>query len=534
MYSVPQREMFGIPPSLKDQLDEGKLIQKFLPRQKDVDKLLAEINKKVLRQTHLPGSLKDIQAAYLSSPQFRDVYIYLMKGKLPNNPKDINKTNMLNNQYMVLDGLLFKINMDKEGNYNPQLCIPTSKADMLLQYYHSSPIAGHPGVTKCYMTINKRFHCPDISKHIRAYITGCHVCQMFKMGKKINRPFQKRVNINTPALTKLSMDIKTMQTSESGFEHILILLCEVSNYMVAIPLKSASAVEVCQAILSGFVRYFGTPTHIVCDKDPAFMSTFCEYFFQQMGINIVTIGPTNHKSLLAEHGIKSLSNIIMKHLDGLGKNWDHYIDQAMLAYNTYASPNLDGLSPFELTMGRKAKIVPEMEVTPEAPVTGTFKGAKINLQKKLSYLRKHITKFRDIRSDLVNKDKEFHFFSAGQLVYMYFPAGALLQTGTRKIVCNFVGPLVIYRAISPNQFLLMSLDGLIYPHLIEETRIKPGVVRTTQGNVSTLADLKSVIRSGFKIKAQKIVVKRKSKPRVRWAKKVQVRRIPNRYTKHTT
>jgi hypothetical protein len=46
----------------------------------------------------------------------------------------------------------------------------------------------------------------------------------------------------------------------------------------------------------------------------------------------------------------------------------------------------------------------------------------------------------------------------------------------------------------------MSLDGIVYPHLIEETRIKPGHVRTTQGNVTTLADLKQVIRAGFKIK----------------------------------
>jgi hypothetical protein len=46
----------------------------------------------------------------------------------------------------------------------------------------------------------------------------------------------------------------------------------------------------------------------------------------------------------------------------------------------------------------------------------------------------------------------------------------------------------------------MSLDGIVYPQLIEETRIKPGQIRTTQGNVSTLADLKQVIRTGFKIK----------------------------------
>jgi hypothetical protein len=86
---------------------------------------------------------------------------------------------------------------------------------------------------------------------------------------------------------------------------------------------------------------------------------------------------------------------------------------------------------------------------------------------------------------------------------LWQPRGALLQAGSRKIACNYVGPLVIYKAISPNQFILMSLDGFIYPHFIEETRIKPGIIRTSQGNVSTLAALKQVIRLGIQIESTK-------------------------------
>ena len=57
---------------------------------------------------------------------------------------------------------------------------------------------------------------------------------------------------------------------------------------------------------------------------------------------------------MAEHGIKSLANILMKHLTGLGDNWPIYCKPAMLAYNSYATHNLDNLSPFEVALGRKA------------------------------------------------------------------------------------------------------------------------------------------------------------------------------------
>ena len=35
---------------------------------------------------------------------------------------------------------------------------------------------------------------------------------MFKGGKQPKRPFQKRINFNTPTLTKISTDIKYMTT----------------------------------------------------------------------------------------------------------------------------------------------------------------------------------------------------------------------------------------------------------------------------------------------------------------------------------
>ena len=153
----------------------------------------------------------------------------------------------------------------------------------------------------------------------------------------------------------------------------------------------------------------------------------------------------------------------------------------MLTYNTYNTPDLDNLSPFQLALGRKPILVPRLENTP------TFL-----LQAKLQ-------KFRDNRLDLQNKDKKFHGYTVGQIVYMYHPRDSLLQTASKKIKCEFVGPLAIYKCVSPNQFLLMSLDGYLYPFLVEETRIKSGFIPTTRGNVSHLAELKKIIRSRFQL-----------------------------------
>ena len=112
-----------------------------------------------------------------------------------------------------------------------------------------------------------------------------------------------------------------------------------------------------------------------------------------------------------------------------------------------------------------------------------------------------LQKCRSQKLDLLNKDTEYQAFEVGQIVYLYQPRGSVVETGSRKIKCNYVGPLIIFKAVGPNQYLLMSLDGLIHPHLIEQTRLKAEAIWTTKGNVNNLADLRKALSTGLSIGA---------------------------------
>ena len=168
------------------------------------------------------------------------------------------------------------------------------------------------------------------------------------------------MNINVPAMTKLSIDIKQMPPNH-GYSHILVLLCEVSHYMVALPLHSTKIPHILDVFQRGYLAYFGPPSHIVCDQDPAFTSSLKEAFATQLNIKLIMISPTNHKSLQAEHGIKSLSGLLVKHLSEAW-SWHSLLPYAMMSYNTYSTPNLDSLSPYELVFGHKMKISHELEI----------------------------------------------------------------------------------------------------------------------------------------------------------------------------
>ena len=308
---IPTEEDFVLPPPLESLLDKAKMAYKFLPKQGDIDRLIAKINKKVLRDTSLCVDLRDLKAAYLTSPHFRDIYLYLLQNRMPLGKGATKRLDQNVRNYLILDGLLSKILENGEGNLDTVLCIPTSKVHILLNAYHSSILGGYTRITKCYHTISQRFYCPNLAENLRAYITGCHVYQLFKKGKDFKRPYQKRINLNVPAMTKISMDIKQMPANK-GYSHILVLLCEVTNYMVALPLMSTRTPHILDAFQKGYLAYFGPPTHIICDQDPAFTSSLMEAFVTQLNIKIVLVSPTNHQSLPSRTWYKEFVRFVSK------------------------------------------------------------------------------------------------------------------------------------------------------------------------------------------------------------------------------
>ena len=391
IFKSPEMDDFLLPPTLGDQISDNTLLHRHLPRQSDIDRIMAQINRKYLTKLQLPCSIRDMQSAYLNSPHFKDIYLAVSMNKMPSKARTARKleVDLLHAVYMIHGGLLYRYMKTPTGDSEPILCVPTSKIDIFLDLFHSSILGGHMGISKSVLTLQQRFYCPNLAYHVRMYIISCHVCQTFKHHKRFDRPLKRRIiDINAPTLTHISMDIKHMPPSKDKFLYILVLLCEASNFIVAAPMKTATAPEICNTIMNHFIGYFGTPIRLVCDQDPAFMSHLCQWFLHSYGIHVTTASPTNHQSLMAEHGIKSLSHILMKHLTGLGEDWPMYCKPAMLVYNSYATPNLDHLSPFEVAIGRKAILAPKFEYKPTIPITGTHVQAKEKLEEKLKYFKK--------------------------------------------------------------------------------------------------------------------------------------------------
>ena len=143
-FQRPDKSFFQEPKELGDLINKGNLIHKFLPKQADLDKILKVIQRKILKGTHLPVEIKEIQAGYLHSSYLR-TYIYLSQNKLPSSKAVIRKIEVLAEKYILLDSLLFKIIPEKE---TAVLAVSETCVDKIITLYHSSLFTGHQGVIK--------------------------------------------------------------------------------------------------------------------------------------------------------------------------------------------------------------------------------------------------------------------------------------------------------------------------------------------------------------------------------------------------
>ena len=101
-FQRPDKSFFQEPKELGNLINKGNLIHKYLPKQTDIDKILEVIQRKVIKDIHLPVEIKEIQTGYLHSLYFKDLYLYLSQNKLPSSKVAIKRVETLADKYILL------------------------------------------------------------------------------------------------------------------------------------------------------------------------------------------------------------------------------------------------------------------------------------------------------------------------------------------------------------------------------------------------------------------------------------------------
>ena len=214
--------------------------------------------------------------------------------------------------------------------------------------YHDSLLAGHQGPYRTAMTIRQKFFIHNLMNKVKWYIKACHTYLKTKPNYKKNIPVDGRIPVDYAPMQDLSIDIKHMPMAFGGYQYLLVIMCDQTNFTIVTPLRSRDAQTVAEALIYRVIYLFGPPSQIICDEAAEFTSHIVQAILHMLNCRLKVISPYNHGSSKVERQIKTVNDIIVKHLWDKRQMWPIFATTAAYAMNTFASEALNGFSPFQL------------------------------------------------------------------------------------------------------------------------------------------------------------------------------------------
>ena len=243
-----------------------------------------------------------------------------------------------------------------------------------------------------------------------------------------NQPVYGRILVDYAPMQELSIDIKTMPQAFGGYHLLLVITCDQTNFTIAIPLRDQTVVE---ALIYRVIYLFGLPIQILCDEATEFSSAIIQAILCMLNCRLKVISPYNHG-----RQIRTISEIIMKHLWDKGQMWPLFATTAVYAMNTFASKALSGFSPFQLVFLRDPPDLTSLSFPKIDTILVKHREYYNLLLARAQLIGRLLLEWRTKQVlECKNRAKRYkneEIFQNNQMVYLLAPHASALQMNTTK------------------------------------------------------------------------------------------------------
>lgn len=221
---------------------------------------------------------------------------------------------------------------------------------------HDTPIGGHVGTERLFKKLRSKYYWPNMRKIIKDYVKNCSKCTQNKHSIKTNETYIKTTT-PTKCFDLISIDtIGPFTKSIRGNRYALTVQCDLSKFIVAIPIPDKQAKTLAKALVESCILTFGCPSTIKSDLGTEYRNEVFENICKLLSINhnfSTAYHPQTLGSLERNH--RCLNEYIRHFINDQHDDWDSWLHFYAFSYNT--TPHSDhSFTPFELIFGKQANL----------------------------------------------------------------------------------------------------------------------------------------------------------------------------------
>jgi len=339
--------------------------------------------------------------------------------------------------------------------YHGKLCVPKgSFRELMLHDYHSSPQAGHLGITKTVKRITPHYYWKNIRTTVQDYVRSCQECQRTKASNQ--KPFGLLRPLEPPTTkwTHITMDFVTpLPTTKNGAVGILVVVDRLSKMLRIIPTPPNLTAPITAKLFKDHIyRHHGLPSVIISDRDSIFMSLFWKSLFSMFGTKLTPSSAyhpqTDGQSEIANRKIEEMIRCFVNFSKD---NWDEHLVDFEVAYNSSVHATTS-FSPFYLTYGNQPRVIPIETMHSPNPAASDFLS---NIQSAMQSAQNAIRKANSYTAAYANRRRSPSNFKVGDQVWLSTKNLALEEgSGNRKLNPKYCGPFRITQCINPVTYRL--------------------------------------------------------------------------------
>ena len=129
----------------------------------------------------------------------------------------------------------------------------------------------HRGIKGTRKLIQHRFVCHERNKDITSWVRSCPECQKRKNLRYNKAPIQK-FDPPSERFANVHVDIVGPLSPSNGYRYLFTAVDKHSKWITATPMTDITAEATAQALLNGWIQYYGVPESITTDIGSQFTS----------------------------------------------------------------------------------------------------------------------------------------------------------------------------------------------------------------------------------------------------------------------